>query len=924
MKYIMYLILLSAVLLVSACGAPNEQSVLKAQEFLNKGETRLAIITLKKVLQNNANDRDARVLLAKVYLPLGDGYSAEKELLRAKGLGLENEIFVVLMSDAFLLQGNPEESLALLKKHANFTSDQSLYSALLGKAYFNMRNILEAQEAFDKAVVLNRRSLEGLMGQAKIYLIKNERNNAKQIIKLLMDLYPLHAEVRSLAGDLNSINNNDIQAEKEYLKSIKLQTIKQVTRLSFIVKLKLAKTLIKLNKLEEALKEIQYLNAHRPNNKDVKYLRAVIAFKNENYTIAFDNLIISLAGNNNDTQSNLLMSATHIALEQFEQARVRLLAVLAYQADHIMAKKMLASVYFKLNLPEKAFNILPEISDNSSNNELLALLGKAAVYGGDIDKGINLYKRIIDNDPGKDEIRIDLAGLYVAKGEFNRAIQELSDINDNTLGKANKIKILAYVRKGDYKHAMGLISDIEKNLPEDPSVNVIKGAIYLNQGERQKANNAFIKAFKINDAFYPALFNLARMAYSEGDLLLAEDWYKKVLQTDQSNLIAMSGLAQIYEKRNDIVAAKDWMVKAVLQNPEALYPVQSLVHYYIKVKQYNSAAKLISNYSKNNNESVALIRLKLKLSYASNLNNDVILQLNKLVDLQPLVLNNYLQLAQLYVKNIEWSNAENILESAKKALGESLQLNIALSQLAIKTGHYNQSIQYIDKIFLDEKNTAIAHGLMGDLYMQQMKFKAAVNEYRKGIKENKHYRYLAKLISAQITSGKIDDAKITIKLWIKEKAVNLKEYRVFALLYLQLKDQGEAIKLYEFIVEHDKKDIIALNNLAWLYQEVNDSRALITAKKAFNLAENTASVVDTYAWALLLNGDIDKAIEYLNKALQLDPSNIDIKLHMIGALTESNKGKNKAKGLLQEILKELPSLNKRKDVRMLLKTHKLL
>ena len=72
----------------------------------------------------------------------------------------------------------------------------------------------------------------------------------------------------------------------------------------------------------------------------------------------------------------------------------------------------------------------------------------------------------------------------------------------------------------------------------------------------------------------------------------------------------------------------------------------------------------------------------------------------------------------------------------------------------------------------------------------------------------------------------------------------------------------------------------ALNNLAWLYYERKDPRALEIAKKAYELAPNSAPIADTYGWILVEKGEIAKGIEILSKAVQLAPDNKEIADHL--------------------------------------------
>ena len=73
---------------------------------------------------------------------------------------------------------------------------------------------------------------------------------------------------------------------------------------------------------------------------------------------------------------------------------------------------------------------------------------------------------------------------------------------------------------------------------------------------------------------------------------------------------------------------------------------------------------------------------------------------------------------------------------------------------------------------------------------------------------------------------------------------------------------------------------VALNNLAWSYYVKKDERAIATAKRAYEAAPNSASVLDTYGWILAERGDLALGIEMLSRAASLASDNAEIKNHL--------------------------------------------
>jgi len=81
----------------------------------------------------------------------------------------------------------------------------------------------------------------------------------------------------------------------------------------------------------------------------------------------------------------------------------------------------------------------------------------------------------------------------------------------------------------------------------------------------------------------------------------------------------------------------------------------------------------------------------------------------------------------------------------------------------------------------------------------------------------------------------------------------------------------------------------ALNNLAWAYFNVKDSRALKMAEAAHKHAPNDAIVLDTLGWILVEQGQVDRGINMLEKAAKAAPDNLEIRFHRAAALAKAGK-----------------------------------
>ena len=124
-----------------------------------------------------------------------------------------------------------------------------------------------------------------------------------------------------------------------------------------------------------------------------------------------------------------------------------------------------------------------------------------------------------------------------------------------------------------------------------------------------------------------------------------------------------------------------------------------------------------------------------------------------------------------------------------------------------------------------------------------------------------------------------------------------------ASLYQQIGQNTPAIEQYEKVDDAISGNVVALNNLAWLYWLENSSKALVTAEKAYQLAPDTAAVVDTYGWIMLHQGSKSKALDLIRKAVSYNPANPDIRYHLVKALAD-NGDKAQAKKEVSRLLRD--------------------
>ena len=132
----------------------DAEYVEKAQAYLDQGEVKAASIELKNAIQRNPENAQARWLLGKLHLDLGNGAAAEKELRRASDLGVADESISPLLARALLMERRYDELFKISPQKINGAVQKAEVMAAQGLGYLARRKSDEADQRIDQAVSL--------------------------------------------------------------------------------------------------------------------------------------------------------------------------------------------------------------------------------------------------------------------------------------------------------------------------------------------------------------------------------------------------------------------------------------------------------------------------------------------------------------------------------------------------------------------------------------------------------------------------------------------------------------------------------------------------------------------------------------------------------------------------------------------------
>jgi tetratricopeptide (TPR) repeat protein len=136
-----------------------------------------------------------------------------------------------------------------------------------------------------------------------------------------------------------------------------------------------------------------------------------------------------------------------------------------------------------------------------------------------------------------------------------------------------------------------------------------------------------------------------------------------------------------------------------------------------------------------------------------------------------------------------------------------------------------------------------------------------------------------------------------LRQWLASHPDDLRVRTGMASAALELGLQEVATKEYERVIAVAPANALALNNLAWLYSQRGDKRALATARRAYEAA-GTPDIADTYGWLLARTGDDTAALPLLERAARGAPGNPVVRYHFAAVLARSSAPGDRAKARL--------------------------
>ena len=561
-------------------------------------------------------------------------------------------------------------------------------------------------------------------------------------------------------------------------------TVLMLTSCGGIQSVRTAKTTAKAD--GASLMKETLLSAEQQRKYDYFFLEAMRMKGKNEYDAAFGLLQHCLDINPTASSALYEISQYYMFLRQVPQGQVALEQAVAFAPDNYWYSQGLVSLYQQQN---------------------------------ELDKAAALLEKMVTRFPSKQDPLFSLLDIYSRQEKYNDVISTLNRL-EKRLGKNEQLsmeKFRIYLQMKDDKKAFQEIESLVQEYPMDMRYQVILGDVYLQNGKKQEAYDAYQKVLAVEPDNPMALFSMA--SYYE--------------QTGQKELYQQQLDTLLLNKKVTSDTKISVMRQVIAENEQS------------SAKDSTQVIALFDRMMKQDMDDPQIPMLYSQYLLSKNMEQEAVPVLEQVVDLDPTNKAARLMLVSAAVKKEDYKQIIKVCEPGVEATPDALELYYYLA-IAYHQAEQGDSVlsvcnRALEHITPDTRKEVISdfYSIMGDIYHTKKQMTEAYAAYDSALVYN----------SSNIGA--------------------LNNYAYY--LSVERRDLDKAEEMSYKTVKAEPNNSTYLDTYAWiLFEKGNYAEARIYIDNAMkNDGEKSDVIVEHCGDIYFMTGDAEGALKYWKKALEM-------------------------------------------------------
>ncbi|ROT98440.1 hypothetical protein EB809_13965 [Marinobacter sp. R17] len=838
--------------------------------FQRQGELKASTLEARSAIDLNPHKVDPYFIIIDNLITAGDAVTAARQVkeidkqLQEKGTtdNIQNRIQLIL-AKTFLMRQDSDAALKALDKLKSPDRTQQVRADLLrGDIQLAARNYPKAQSAYQKALDSDATSTLALIGLSKVAQAQGNADLARQKIKQAEDVDANDPELWLWKAQLAQQQKQWEKSEEAYIRALEdigkydIMTYRKYTTISSLVSV-----LREEGKSSEAFVYEEILAKSAPGTIKSNFDAAQEAYRKGDLEGAARYLNEVLKQAPNHVQSSIMLGMIRFQQGRVEEAK-ELLEPISQIQDSPAASKLLAATQLRLQRPEEARKLLENLDDKQTDPGVLALIGIAHLASGDDEAGRKYIEKALELDPDNHDLRLRYANYLVEQGDTDTAIAQAEQVMeaqpDND--QARQLIINAYVRAGDTQAAEESASAWVKEQPDNITALLVSGGLAARAGDASQARQYYNQALKLSDSDPRANNALGGLAMSQDNTDEASRQFKAAIAKAPDNRAAIQGLAQVTSPEQ----LQAYLAQVAKDHPDAVAPRLALLELALRANNINRADELSASLLEPVSE-------------------------NELSPHTGAVANVYGSVAGNKLKTDDKQNALAIMQRAQVLFPDNEAIALQTAQVYFEMDNEKAARDILKEARLKHPDSPQPYVVEAAHEKDKKRYGKAADLYELALAKDNSPQLTLLFVEALGESQQELRAIKALESGVEDHPGNEALQMRLAMAYQTRGDAQKAMDAYQQVLNTSPRNVVALNNLAWLYHESGKQDARQLAEKAYNLKPDSAAIADTYGWILFQQGDHSGSLPVLEKAYKLSPQTTEIAQHLAEAYKSTGR-----------------------------------
>lgn len=613
-KWLLAIVIAAA---LTGCGGSEERQAKyleRAQELFDKGDFDKARIEAKNVLQINANNAKARLLMAE----LNENDHNWQQMYAELNLAIENDPKLtkarVKFIQLLIASGQADKAEEQINKIQEYDPNNADAFAMRGVLLTRQGKDDEAVAQAEKALKIQpgHVSATGLLAN---HYLETDPAKAEQLVIDALKINPKNTVLRMMQIKVFSKQEKNDQV----IDAFKALVADNPDNLMFPTQF--AAFYLSLKRPDDAEAVLRKVVEQKPDNDDAKFLLVDFLTKQRSPQAALD----QLEQYNKAAPDNYKIRS---ALGRFYVAR--------RDVD-----KAIATYQYTVDQDKRSADAL------DARNRIIELL----LVENKRPEAEALIKDVLELEPENIDSLLMRARLALSDGKADDAIADLRTVLKNSPDSAVALSMMASAQEriGAVNLALDSYKKLLERNPDNQAALIGAGRLLLGQDQTDEAQKLLDQAYKADKNNIDATRLLVEVYSRKKQWNQALELSRGLIINQQTAPIGyhLSGL--VHARMQDFPAAIDDFKKALEKEPRAVEPLQMLTNAYVVSKQADKAIAYLEKHLKAYPEQAHAQELLGALYHSTGKLAEAEKLLSDLVQKQPNRVSAYRELAGLYM-----------------------------------------------------------------------------------------------------------------------------------------------------------------------------------------------------------------------------------------------------------------------------------